>query len=542
MAESDETRPLVSSTPDDERTGPSSGASRAEFTPKAVHKEDDVQTWMLWVLAIGIGVFAYLCVYPPLPSLQGRAIDPKLALKVNTTRAHQNLANAIRIPTLSGDTKALAAFRQFVRDTFPKASRVLEWEVVEECGLMGKWQGSRENDDEKLPALWIAHMDVVPVDAPGTWTVPPFDGSIVDGMLYGRGTLDDKSMLMAEMEAVEALLEMGYVPKRSLYVAFGCDEEIHGDEGAGKMSSLLQERGVKLEYVLDEGMPIAQQLFPGVSTPIAFVGVVEKSNPVFKITARAAGGHASLPFAPNPIHLLSRAIATLSTLTAPPGFTEVTQWLLDHISPEHPSAIVRRILRHPALVKLLLNVIPPERAPGLAALTRTTWTTTQMQSGVAANVMPGEASAIVNVRIRPGQTEAEILQFVARKIGAQIIQPGETPTLNNGLWIETVSHPRPNAHRLTRIDTNAWKTLTGTIRHVFGQTKEELLVSPSLLMAGTDSVHYAPLTDSIYRFQPVPMTSQDTARLHGIDERIGLKDYDKMIEFFMALKVNGDEN
>ena len=99
----------------------------------------------------------------------------------------------------------------------------------------------------------MAHIDVVPVEE-GTeqdWHYPPFSGALADGFVWGRGTMDIKNQLISVLEAVEYLLAEGFTPARDFYLAFGHDEEMRGEEGAVKLSALLQSRGISFEYILD---------------------------------------------------------------------------------------------------------------------------------------------------------------------------------------------------------------------------------------------------------------------------------------------------
>jgi carboxypeptidase PM20D1 len=121
----------------------------------------------------------------------------------------------------------------------------------------------------------MAHLDVVPVEA-GTesnWKYPPFEGRIAEGYIWGRGAWDDKMSVMGILEAVEKLLADGFQPKRTIYIAFGHDEEVGGLRGAGRIAPLLQERGAALEFVLDEGSLITEGVIAGMVAPVALIGI-----------------------------------------------------------------------------------------------------------------------------------------------------------------------------------------------------------------------------------------------------------------------------
>jgi acetylornithine deacetylase/succinyl-diaminopimelate desuccinylase-like protein len=143
----------------------------------------------------------------------------------------------------------------------------------------------------------MAHQDVVPV-APGTerdWSVEPFSGQVKDGYVCGRGAWDDRGNLMAQMEAMEMLVASGYKPERTVYIAFGADEEAGGSRGAARIAALLKERQVRLGFVIDEGLLITDGIIKGLTQPAALIGVAEKGYLSVVLKVSATPGHASMP-------------------------------------------------------------------------------------------------------------------------------------------------------------------------------------------------------------------------------------------------------
>ena len=173
-----------------------------------------------------------------------------LPLDVDGERAAQHLGEAIRLKTVSMATPEECdwgewrKFHSFLERAYPLMNSRLERETINDYALLYRWKGK---DESKLPILLMAHIDVVPV-AEGTlseWKYPPFSGEIAEGYVWGRGAVDMKGSLIAIAEAVETLLEKGFVPERDVYISFGHDEEVMGESGAMDTAALLKERGIR---------------------------------------------------------------------------------------------------------------------------------------------------------------------------------------------------------------------------------------------------------------------------------------------------------
>ena len=217
-------------------------------------------------------------------------------------------------------------------------------ETVNEHGLLFRWAGT---DSSLKPVLVMAHQDVVPIE-PGTeakWTHPPFDGAIADGFVWGRGAIDDKGSLICLFEALEDMLGRGYVPARTLYLASGFDEEVGGTFGTKKIEELLASRGVKLEWVLDEGSAVTQGIFPGIERQVASIAVSEKGYLSVELVAHTEGGHSSMPPAETAIGVLSHAIDRLEHEQMPTRLLPTQRRNLETLAPRcrSESASSRRI-------------------------------------------------------------------------------------------------------------------------------------------------------------------------------------------------------
>ena len=192
------------------------------------------------------------------------------------------LSEAIQFQTISfeivteSNTHPFRNFQVFLVKSFPRVHAQLTKEVVNDYSLLYTWKGK---DDRLKPILLMAHTDVVPVD-PDTenlWTQAPFSGQVADGYVWGRGTMDDKVGVLGILEAVERLLADGFQPQRTVYLAFGHDEEIGGQQGAAKIAALLSERNVQIRVCPRRGHAITDGIIPGVAAPVAMIGIGEKA-------------------------------------------------------------------------------------------------------------------------------------------------------------------------------------------------------------------------------------------------------------------------
>jgi len=278
--------------------------------------------------------------------------------------------------------------------------------------------------------LFTAHTDVVPIEQ-GTeadWTHPPFAGVIESGVLYGRGTLDDKHGVVSLLEAIETLLGEGYAPSRTLVFAFGHDEEIGGEAGAGAMAQLLADRGLSFAWMVDEGGFVLRgsPLLP--DRDLAFINVAEKGYVTLTLTAEADGGHSSSPGKHSAIASLSRALVRIQENPFEPKLVEPVRSFLKTLAPE--LAQPQRFLFNNLWLfdGLVAGLMAKDTLT--QPLVRTTTALTVVQAGVKENVIPQRATAKVNFRLLPGDSEADLI----REITAIVDDPDIT--ISNDRWAD----------------------------------------------------------------------------------------------------------
>ncbi|WP_439882837.1 M20/M25/M40 family metallo-hydrolase [Pontibacter sp. MBLB2868] len=439
-------------------------------------------------------------------------------------KAADKLADAIKLKTVSAVEPVDFHYNSFkmlhlhLQHSFPKTHQILKREVINGYSLLYTWQGSNPN---LKPVLFSAHMDVVPVEKASEqeWQENPFDGTIKDGYIWGRGTMDDKYRVMAIMEAVERLLEEGYQPERTIYLAFGHDEEVGGDEGAGKISAYLAEQNIELEAVFDEGLAVAENVLPGISEPLALVGTASKGNLNLRLTVEGTGGHSSVPPKDTPIDILSHALTNLHNNPFEARMTETTHETVSTLAVKMGGKY-KFAMRHYGLFKgKILKMLAEDRATD--ALIRTKMTPTIFEAGDKYNVLPRVATAVVNIRILNGETDKTVLQHVKEAINDDRVK----------IEIHGVYTP-PSP--VTSTTTWVYDALKNSIKDTFNG----VMVVPALFPGATDSKHYTNLTNNIFRFAPQVVNRQSAQLIHNVNEKLSLEVYDKCIYFYTSLIQN----
>lgn len=435
-----------------------------------------------------------------------------------------HLAAAVRIPTVSyedrdrNDPDDILALQAFLRDTFPLTlQKHCKVEAVNKLSLLITREGT---DPELDPILLMAHLDTVPVEE-GTdddWEVDPFSGEIVDGELWGRGTLDDKGPLIAVMEAVEHLLGSGFEPTRTLMLAFGHDEEIGGLEGAKQIAELLRERGVRPWFVVDEGGWVVDEVAPLTSEPVALVATAEKGYLDLQLTAVGRSGHSSSPPRSTAIGTLSDGIRRLEKNPLP-AHVEVLEPQFDALADRLDRRLRPFLTNLRVFGPLVSRVLG--RLPQLDPSIRTTTAVTMISGGEKPNVLPRHASAVVNFRILPGDTIESVIAHVERIVGPDIA-------------VAAYGEHRQEPTNPSSIDSDAWRVLERSIRETF----PDAAVAPWIMYGGTDSRYFRDIAGSVYGFNGFTGDRDLLGRFHGVGERIRTSDAEQAVSFFCRLIRN----
>ncbi|XP_002736702.1 N-fatty-acyl-amino acid synthase/hydrolase PM20D1-like [Saccoglossus kowalevskii] len=449
-------------------------------------------------------------------------------------RLKRNLQRAIAIETISyGQQKQndaeLAKFGTFLGEVFPAihSSPLVKREVVANYSLLYTVEGTDKN---LQPYMLAAHMDVVPV-AGQKWDYPPFQGKEVDGFIYGRGTVDDKHCLMGILEALEFRLQRGEKPKRTVYIAFGHDEEISGTVGAKTISQILQSRNVDIEFIIDEGTVILDGIVPMVDKHVAMIGVSEKGYLTLRAVLNTTNtGHSSMPPMRSTIGELAKAITRLESNPLPIVFGKGPEVaMFEDLAPEM-NIFGRIVMTNLWLFSPIISYVLSLK-PSTNAIIRTTTAVTIISGGMKENVLPSSAEVTINQRIHPAQTVKEVYDY-DYQIMSEVIPDGYN------LHFEVINSLEPSHTSPHDEHSFGYYTISKSLRQVF----PNILVSPGLMLANTDTRHYWNLTKSIYRFAPAIMKQSDLPRIHGSNERISIRNYEQVVNFYYHLMVNADES
>ena len=377
-------------------------------------------------------------------------------------------------------------------------------------------------DPSIKPVLFAGHYDVVPVEEE-KWSFSPFSGAVEGGVIYGRGTLDNKNTVFGILEALEYFVVSGKRLKRSLYFAVAHDEEVLGFNGAKIITQELKRRGVQFAFMLDEGCVVLKKgEFPGVNAPVGLIGVAEKGFVTLELLLEHEGGHASSPpLEGTAIDIMANAIMKLKANPLPTAFGRgVEVAMLEHAA-QSQSIPFRILSTNLWFFSPLLSYILSLDKVGRATIS-TTVAFTMIDGGVKNNVLPNTVRLIINSRLIPGDTPDDLIHYITKVIGDPRIKV-------------SILNSRP-ASPISSTESEGYNILHHTIKQIHPYA----VVVPALLMGSTDSKHYQDICDDVYRFTPSYLSPNDIKMFHGHNEVISIKNYEQTINFYYHLIRNLD--
>ncbi len=414
----------------------------------------------------------------------------------------ERLSRMIQAETVSAhgqtDLSKFYSFHKLLRTEFPALFAVCEFEEFD-GNILLRWSGK---DKKLLPILFMNHHDVV--EASGAWSYPPFSGTVAEGRVWGRGTLDTKGGLWGMLQAGDELARDGFVPSRDIYFMSTCCEETTGG-GADKISKILLERGIRLAMVLDEGGMIVDEPMSGTKGRYAMIGVGEKGYADLKFIARSSGGHASTPGKNTPLVRLGKFMAAVdSSKIFEVKMSPTVRATLASLSASMQGPL-KFILGHPKFFSPLLCKVMPSISPVAGAMLKTTLAFTMAHGSDGSNVLPQEAYVVGNMRYshhQGGEGSIRAVTELAKKFDI------ETVVLRPGFDSPLSSH-----------ESTAFKLVAEAV----GKTYDGVKIAPYVMNAASDSRFMSRVCDNCLRFAPFSIDSKQLASVHGIDENVDVK-------------------
>ena len=426
------------------------------------------------------------------------------------------LQELVRCKTISYNDTAMeddAEFRKLIRllpGLYPRVFDCCSLQELPDRALLFRWPGKQDT----APTVLMAHYDVVPVDE-AKWDKPPFSGILEDGVIWGRGTLDTKVTMNGVLSAANHLIAQGFVPENDIYFAFSGGEEVNG-KGAANIVDYFRKHNIQPALVVDEGGGVVEKVFPGVKEPCGLIGIAEKGMMNVRYSAKSGGGHASAPPVKTPLTTLSKACISVISHPFKMHLTKPAAEMFDTLG-RHSGFGLKIVFANLWLFKPILNIICKASGGEMNALVRTTTAFTQAEGSDARNVIPTEASMVSNMRLNPADSVASALAYLKKTVN------------DSSVDISVLESSEPS--RISQTDCDAWYKVADAV----AETWRGCIVAPYLMVQCSDSRHYGVLSDHVYRFSAMDLTSEERKTIHGNNERIRIDALHRCVEFYIRL-------
>ena len=475
---------------------------------------------MWWILLI---LPAALIAFIAIILIRGAMFKPKAQPKLlegeevfNKEKATENLRELIKFKTISYRESELEDDGEFEKliaslpTLYPNVFAKCDFKQLPDRALLFKWSGKSAGE----VAVMMAHYDVVPVNEE-LWDMPPFEAIVKDGCIWGRGTLDTKVTFNGVLSAADHLIAEGFTPEHDIYFAFSGGEEVHG-LGAANIVDYFEENGIVPSFVIDEGGAVVENVFPGVKTPCGLIGIAEKGMMDVKYTVKSGGGHASAPKPNAPVDRLSRACIKLIENPFKVHITPPVAEMFDTLG-RHSNFLYRVIFANIKIFLPVLDMLSRKSGGDMNALMRTTVAFTQMQGSSASNVIPPEAYMVSNMRLNPDDNIDSALEYLKKTIGDDKVE------------LSLIYGANPS--RISVTEGEGWDKITRSV----ASTWKGAIVSPYLMVQCSDSCHWGRISDRVYRFSAMDLTSEERATIHGNNEHIRIDCAMRAVEFYIRL-------
>ncbi len=446
----------------------------------------------------------------PQPQLSQETLD------FDKDAAVDALQQLVRCKTISYNDKSMEDDAEFEKlynllpQLYPHVFSVCSLERIPDRALLFRWPGKQSGE----PAVLMAHYDVVPVNEE-KWDKPPFAGIIEDGMLWGRGTLDTKVTFNGVLSAANHLITQGFQPEYDIYFAFSGGEEVNG-LGAPNIVQYFADRNITPSMVVDEGGAVVENVFPGVKQPCGLIGIAEKGMMNVQYRTISAGGHASAPKPHTPVGVLAAACKKVEDHPFKAHIEGPAAQMFDTLG-RYSTLLYRIIFANLWCFGWVIDLLGKSAGGEMNALVRTTSAFTQMQGSSARNVIPPEATMVANMRLNPADSVASALEYLKKTVADDTVE------------ITVLESFEPS--RISRTDCEGWNKVSAAV----AETWKGCIVAPYLMVQCSDSRHYGKISDKVYRFSAMDLTSEERSTIHGNNERIRLETVAKAVEFYIRL-------
>ena len=472
---------------------------------------------LLWILLAVLAAFVAVIVIrtlrftpKPQPELDTESCD------FDREAAVDALAQLVRCKTVSYNDHSLeddAEFEKLIAllpQLYPNAWKTCSFQQLPDRALLLRWPGKEAGD----PAVMMAHYDVVPVDE-DKWEKPPFAAIIEDGVLWGRGTLDTKVTFNGVFSAADYLIARGFQPRRDIYFAFSGGEEVNG-QGAPNIVQYFVDHDIHPALVVDEGGAVVENVFPGVKVPCGVIGIAEKGMMNVQYRTLSAGGHASAPKPHTPVGVLAAACKRVEDHPFQAHIEGPAAKMFDALG-RYSTPLYRVIFANMWCFGWIIDLLGKSSGGEINALARTTSAFTQMEGSSARNVIPPEARMVANMRLNPSDSVASALEYLKKTVNNEAVE----------ITVLESFEPSP----VSEVDCPAWDKVACAV----ASTWPGCVVTPYLMVQCSDSRHYGPISNHVYRFSAMDLTVQERATIHGNNERIRVETVAKAVEFYIRL-------
>lgn len=446
-------------------------------------------------------------------SSESGAVSPSAVAPV-VAEAQTWLADLIRINTTNPPGNELAA-AQYVAGVLQKEN--IPNEVLELAPgrgvVIGRLQAGPLPDSSRA-LLLVGHLDVVGAEK-SQWSVDPFAAVVKDGYLYGRGAIDDKGMVAANLAVMVALKRNAVRLNRDVIFLADADEEVGG---AASIKTLVEQHWDKIAcaFALNEGGRVALK-----DGKVQYVGIQASEKVPYDVAVIASGpsGHGAVSRPDNPIVHLAEALAKISAFQPPVETTPVTETYFEQLAQVEDDSIAKwmRALetpdRHDLAALRLSNM-----SPVWDSMLHDSVTPTELKAGISANAVPPEARADLDIRLMPGESIDPLIAQLTKLVNDPQVRFEVQPYFGV---------PAPPSS----LESPLYDLIARDVPLQFPGAVTVPLLSPG----ATDSAELRLHNVQAYGLVPFPLTEADALRAHGVDERLSLAGFQTGTEFLYRI-------